>query len=118
MVERMDENESYYGNKCLKPENIVLSKAQSKGHLQLGLVDSTNDCWMYYWALNTTLSALLSTQHYTASSFLDAWRLVMKHKNLCPHEVKEKKQNMLKKKSTYITHTYITCIHIVYLFKI
>lgn len=55
MVERMDENESSYRNKCLKPENIALSKAQSKDHLQLGLIDSTNDCWMYYWALNTTL---------------------------------------------------------------
>ena len=44
MVERVDENESSYRNKCLKPENIALSKAQSKDHLQLGLIDSTNDC--------------------------------------------------------------------------
>ena len=56
MVERMDENESSYRNKCLKPENIALSKAQSKDHLQLGWIDSTSDCWMYYWALDTTLT--------------------------------------------------------------
>ena len=44
MVEQMVENESSYRNKCLKPKNIVLGKAQSKGHLQFGLIDSTNVC--------------------------------------------------------------------------